>query len=446
MSIQASGRYASSMTMTLCSKLVVCAVIVPLCFSSMASSQDKPQPPQQPASDPTQFQPVPPRDLPPIDPAMKAAGEALLRQAAETFKQAPAIVSRTQVKVSSGENNSDLIVDAMFGPDGSMRVETADSLVVVKDGWLNMILYSVYDRYIRVPASPQISDNIFTIFGDRALAGFEILMREGQPLKVWLETLMMRSIGVPLVAGVDVITTPEGKNISRIQVLGRMGAGSVDYDPETKMIVSARSTMFPISGVEGFEWSMVVTTDIKMLDKLPEPITFDPGRRLAVENRRDLDPVARNILKVGQPAPPLRLPQLDGPIVDLSQLKGEVVVLDFWASHSDACMRSLKFMDELYRQRDSMKTPFKMFAVNVAEKAFDAAEQIERVSGIWLKEKYKFPSLIASGDSVTKSWGIVSIPLLVVIDREGRVAYEQYGLLPDTKTRVEEALKKVGGR
>ena len=307
-----------------------------------------------------------------------------------------------------------------------------------------MILYSVYDRYIRVPASSQMSDNIFTIFGDRALAGFEVLMREGQPLQLWLETLMMRSLGVPQVRGVEVVTTPEGKQINRISVAGRMGSGTVDYDPETRMIVSARSAMYPISGVEGFEWSMVLTTEIQMLEKLPSPITFDPGRRLAVETRRDLDPVARNILKIGQQAPLLRLPQLDGPIVDLAQLKGEVVVLDFWASHSDACIRSLKFFDELDRGRSSIKTPFKMFAVNVMEKAFDDAARIELVSGIWQREKYKFPSLIAAGDSITKGWGIVSIPLLVVIDKEGKVAYAQYGLLPDTKVKIEQVLKKLG--
>ena len=350
------------------------------------------------------------------------------------------------MKVVSGETTKSLIVDSMFGAEGTMRVETADSLIVVKDGWLNMILYSVYDRYIRVPASSQISDNIFTIFGDRALAGFEILMREGQPLKLWLETLMMRSLGVPLVTGVEVITTPEGNTLNRIQVVGRMGSGSVDYDSETSMIVSARSEMFPISGVEGFEWSMVVTTDVKMLDKLPEPITFDPGRRLAVETRRDLDPVARNMLKLGQQSPPLRLPQLDGPVIDLSQLKGELVVLDFWSSQSDACIRSLKIFDELYQSRDSIKTPFKMFAVNVMERAVDEAEVVERVSGIWTKEKYRFPTLIASGDSVTKNWGIVSIPLFVVIDREGKVAYAQYGIHPDSQIKIEEALKKARGK
>ena len=390
---------------------------------------------------PAQLQPIRP-DIVEAEPAVQAAAEAMFRQAGETMKSAPAMTCRSTVKVMAGPEPRTVVVESKFGEDGSMQVEGLESLIVVKDGYINIVLFSVHDRFIRVPRSMQPSDNILTLFNERSLAGYEMLMREGQPPEVWLEPLMMRSVGKPKVTGLESVTTEDGTQLQRILVAGHLGSGSIDFDPEKKIIVAARSKMYPLTGAEDFSWEMTLEPKMAFLEKLPEPITFDPGRRIPVTTRSALDPVARNRLAVGDPAPVLRLPLLDGTILDLAEMRGKMVVLDFWATWCGPCKRSLPEFNQLYIEQGRNEKNVLVYAVDVMERASKMEERLEIVSTFWREQKYEVPTMVAPNDAVTKAWGISSIPYTVVIGPDGRIMEILVGYSPNSKARIDSALKK----
>lgn len=115
---------------------------------------------------------------------------------------------------------------------------------------------------------------------------------------------------------------------------------------------------------------------------------------------------------IGRPAPEFTLPDLDGNAVSLASLKGKVVVLDLWATWCPPCIEELPIVTGITAKYADRGVTYK--AVNVGDspaqvRAFLAKAQIS--PPVLLDEKYHVGEL----------YGAQYIPLLVVIDRSGRI-------------------------
>ena len=137
---------------------------------------------------------------------------------------------------------------------------------------------------------------------------------------------------------------------------------------------------------------------------------------------------------IGKPAPEFTLSTLDGEEVTLSDLKGQTVVLDFWATWCPPCVESLPHLGKLYRESD--QDELAVFAVNVSEdsqtiKAFLETNDID------------VPVLLDRDNEVAESYFVGSIPQTVIVGPDGVVQRVYVGLGADTYDEIQDEVEKL---
>jgi cytochrome c biogenesis protein CcmG/thiol:disulfide interchange protein DsbE len=115
---------------------------------------------------------------------------------------------------------------------------------------------------------------------------------------------------------------------------------------------------------------------------------------------------------ISGPAPDFTLQGLDGNTVTLSDLKGQVVVLDFWASWCDPCVEGL---DHLQQVHDGYGHR------GVAVLALNVDEGREEVVEFVADHGYSLRMLLDKGGSVTDAYGVQALPHTVIVDQAGEI-------------------------
>jgi thiol-disulfide isomerase/thioredoxin/outer membrane lipoprotein-sorting protein len=135
----------------------------------------------------------------------------------------------------------------------------------------------------------------------------------------------------------------------------------------------------------------------------------------------------------GRLAADFALSDLAGNTHRLSEERGKVVMLDFWATWCGPCRMQMPAVDKLYQEFKSKGLV--VFAVNQREPAERAQAYIE-------KNSYTTTTLLDSQGEVGRQYGVRGIPTLVIIGRDGKIVAHWVGVHPETTLR--EGLKKAG--
>lgn len=139
----------------------------------------------------------------------------------------------------------------------------------------------------------------------------------------------------------------------------------------------------------------------------------------------------------GKPAPEFALPVLDGVHeVRLADLRGEIVVLNFWASWCLACRDE---HDDLSRAAEKYAdSGVRFFGVLYNDTPENARRWIDEMGG------QSYPTLLDRGSRVAISYGLYGVPETFVIDQEGAVVHKQIG--PVTAGLLMELIEPLLGR
>lgn len=124
--------------------------------------------------------------------------------------------------------------------------------------------------------------------------------------------------------------------------------------------------------------------------------------------------------KVGLPAPPLKLERLGGGTVDIAELKGKVVLVNFWATWCKPCLEEMPAFEKLHRELEGK--PFALLAVSIDKRPNDVQQVASR-------HNLSFPILLDSSESTARSWGTSGVPETFLIDQEGKIVYKVIGLV-----------------
>ncbi len=139
-------------------------------------------------------------------------------------------------------------------------------------------------------------------------------------------------------------------------------------------------------------------------------------------------------VKVSEAAPDFTLKTLAGSNLRLEEYRGQVVLINFWASWCGPCRQEMPILDRLHQRYED--TGFAVWGINVEGEAEPAQKLVD-------KTKVTFPVLIDAGQAVSELYELEAMPSTVVVDRDGRVRYVHRGYKPGDEAKYVEVVKKL---
>jgi peroxiredoxin len=136
--------------------------------------------------------------------------------------------------------------------------------------------------------------------------------------------------------------------------------------------------------------------------------------------------------EVGRAAPDFRLSQLGGGEVQLSDLRGRVVILNFWATWCPPCRQEMPEFVRIYSAKQGQ---------GLEIVAVDLQEAESQVQGFVDEFGMRFPILFDRSGEVARTYRVNQLPVTLIIDRDGVVRSAKYG--PVTPEFLQAELDKV---
>lgn len=239
--------------------------------------------------------------------------------------------------------------------------------------------------------------------------------------------------------------------------------GLVDRSVTMESITAKMNTMDPLlaaalkmnlAPVDPSEYAELQALSKRLNDKYPNSgIASDMSTLAAEAEAQHNKEMNKYPVKLGQAAPDIVLKDPNGNVKKLSDLKGSVVLLDFWASWCGPCRRANPHVVEVYNKYK--KDGFTVYSVSLDgldTRSKSRLKNAEEISQSMAKEKQKWMDAIAKDNlmwdthvSDLKKWecgaasqyGVRSIPTTFLIDKDGNIA----ALNP--RNNLEEQVKKL---
>ncbi len=134
------------------------------------------------------------------------------------------------------------------------------------------------------------------------------------------------------------------------------------------------------------------------------------------------------------PAPDFTLKSNSGQNVKLSELRGQVVMINFWASWCGPCRQEMPLLNQLYQRYEPMG--FTLLGVNVEEDSA-AADKVLREIPV------NFPVLYDNKNQVSESYQVRAMPSTILIDRDGKVRYLHKGYKPGYEEEYQKQVREL---
>jgi cytochrome c biogenesis protein CcmG/thiol:disulfide interchange protein DsbE len=139
-------------------------------------------------------------------------------------------------------------------------------------------------------------------------------------------------------------------------------------------------------------------------------------------------------LAIGNAAPDFELKTLDGKSIRLSELQGQKVILNFWATWCPPCRAEMPEMQNFYEKYNK---DVEVFAVNLTSQ--DSRDKVHS----FIKENgLTFPVVLDEEGDVLKLYKISPIPTSYIIDSEGIIRHKYVGPMTyDQMVELTESMK-----
>jgi len=156
---------------------------------------------------------------------------------------------------------------------------------------------------------------------------------------------------------------------------------------------------------------------------------------LAPAVSRAADKAADVVLRpwpAGQATPALKLVDLDGQAWDLAQLRGKVVVVNFWAGWCGPCVQELPVLGAL-SQRSAWRGKVAVVGVNYKE-------SLDAIKAFTAERAIAYPVLRDRSGEMFKTWTAGVMPATILVDRQGRARWRSAGEIGPGDTALQRSI------
>jgi peroxiredoxin len=136
----------------------------------------------------------------------------------------------------------------------------------------------------------------------------------------------------------------------------------------------------------------------------------------------------------GQSAPDFALKSSTGENLRLSEFRGDVVMVNFWATWCGPCRQEMPLLDELYSRYG--RVGFSLLGVNIDDNSSKAMDMVSELG-------VTFPVLFDSRKEVSKLYQVEAMPVTVIIDREGTVRFVHHGYKPGYEEKYLDQIRTL---
>jgi peroxiredoxin len=133
-------------------------------------------------------------------------------------------------------------------------------------------------------------------------------------------------------------------------------------------------------------------------------------------------------------APDFTLKSRDGVNIKLSELRGQVVMVNFWASWCGPCRQEMPLLQQLFDRYQSLG--FSLLGVNVDEDRAAADKMLSDVP-------VSFPILYDDRSKVSKQYQVKAMPTTIMVDRDGRIRYLHKGYKPGYEEDYQQQIREL---
>lgn len=124
----------------------------------------------------------------------------------------------------------------------------------------------------------------------------------------------------------------------------------------------------------------------------------------------------------------------DGVNIKLSELRGEVVMINFWASWCGPCRQEMPLLDALYKKYKDYG--FTLLGINVDENNEAAIKLLSQIP-------VSFPILFDPQSSVTELYDVDAMPSTILVDRDGKMRFLHRGYKPGYEKHYDDQVKAL---
>ena len=139
-------------------------------------------------------------------------------------------------------------------------------------------------------------------------------------------------------------------------------------------------------------------------------------------------------LELDRAAPDFTLKSLGGKNLKLSEMAGNVVLINFWASWCGPCREEMPLLNDLHKKYEPLG--FAVYGVNVEE-------DVKGAMGFLQNFPVDFPVLLDSSNQVSKQYKLIAMTTTLLVDRYGKLRYLHQGYKSCDEMKYQQMVKKL---